>query len=66
MNQEEKLIDYLYGEMTAAEKRTFEQELQQNPALQKELEMLQESRDFLGDLPDVQPPATVVTFKPKA
>ena len=65
MNQEEKLIDYLYGEMTAVEKRAFEQELKQNSALQKELELLQESRTFLADLPDVQPPATVVTFEPK-
>lgn len=63
MNQEEKLIDYLYGEMTSAEKQAFEQELQQNPALQKELEALQESRTFLADLPEVQPPATVITLK---
>jgi len=65
MNQEEKLIDYLYGEMTAAEKQAFEQELQLNPALQKELTALQESRTFLADLPEVQPPATVVTLKRK-
>lgn len=63
MNQEEKLIDYLYGEMTSAEKQAFEQKLQQNPALQKDLEALQESRIFLADLPEVQPPATVITLK---
>ena len=63
MNQEEKLIDYLYGEMTSAEKQAFEQKLQQNPALQKDLEALQESRTFLADLPEVQPPATVITLK---
>lgn len=65
MNQEEKLIDYLYGEMTAAEQRAFEQELAQNPVLRKELEALQESRLFLADLPEVKPPATVVTLKRK-
>ena len=64
MNQEEKLIDYLYGEMTAAEKQAFEQELAQNPSLQKELEALQESRAFLSELPEVQPPATMVELKP--
>ena len=65
MNQEEKLIDYLYGEMTPPEKQAFEQELQQNPTLQKELDALQESRRFLADLPEVQPPATVITLKRK-
>ena len=65
MNQEEKLIDYLYGEMTAAEKQAFEKELQQNPALRQELEALQESRIFLADLPEVQPPAMVITLKRK-
>lgn len=65
MNTEEKLIDYLYGEMSAAEKAAFEEELQRNPELQKELAELQESRTFLADLPDVQPPATIVALKPK-
>ena len=65
MNQEEKLIDYLYGEMTPAERWAFEQELQQHPTLQKELEDLQESRAFLSDLSDVQPPTPVVALRQK-
>jgi len=63
MNQEEKLMDYLYGEMSQREKRAFEQELKSNPALKAELEALQSSRDFLADLPDVQPSTKVVTLK---
>ncbi|MEM1121098.1 MAG: hypothetical protein AAGJ18_11670 [Bacteroidota bacterium] len=65
MNQEERLIDYLYGEMNAAEKAAFERELAQNPELQKELVELQDSRQFLVDLPDVPPPATILPLKTK-
>lgn len=65
MNPEEKLIDYLYGEMSAAEKAAFETALQRNPELRKELAELQESRSFLADLPDVQPPASIVSLQPK-
>lgn len=64
-NQEEKLIDYLYGEMNATERCAFEQELQQNPSLQTELAALQASRDFLVDLPEVKPPALIVEYQPK-
>ena len=66
MNQEEKLMDYLYGEMTTSEKLAFEQELKNNPALKAELDALQGSRDFLADLPDIQPPTKVVTFKSRS
>ncbi len=66
MNQEEKLMDYLYGEMSKGEQLAFEQELKNNPALQAELAALQEGRDFLSDLPDVQPPTKVVTFKSRS
>lgn len=65
MNQEEKLMDYLYGEMSAQEKEAFEQELKNNPALKAELDELQSSRDFLADLPDVQPVKKVVALQSK-
>lgn len=65
MNQEEKLMDYLYGEMTASEKQAFEKELANNPTLKAALAELQGSRAFLADLPDVQPTTKVVTLKPK-
>lgn len=65
MNQEEKLMDYLYGEMSENEKQAFEQELEENPALKAELAALQGSRDFLADLPDVQPATKVVALKSK-
>lgn len=65
MNPEEKLIDYLYGEMNAFQQAAFEEELAQNPELQQELAELQASRSFLADLPDIQPPATIVSLKPK-
>ena len=66
MNQEEKLIDYLYGEMSETEKQAFEQELKNNPALKAELAALQEGRDLLSDLSDVQPPTKVVALKSKS
>lgn len=65
MSQETKLIDYLYGEMTPIEKQLFEEELANNPELQKELSALQGSRDFLADLSDVTPSVKVVALKPK-
>ena len=62
MNQEEKLMDYLYGEMSASEKQAFEKELANNPTLKAALAELQGSREFLADLPDIQPTTKVVTL----
>jgi predicted transcriptional regulator len=65
MNDKEKLIDYLNGEMDELEKSAFEQELVQNPALQRELEELQDSRDFLAELPDIEAPSKIIPLKSK-
>lgn len=47
-----KLIDYLYGEMSADEKKEFEARLTEDPELQKELETLQSTREDLSQLED--------------
>ena len=48
-------MDYLYGDLSDAERSLFEAELARNPALQRELAELQEGRDLLSGLSDVEP-----------
>jgi len=45
-----ELIEYLYGEMTDAEKKTFEEKLSNDPVMQKELEELKQMRSDLTSL----------------
>lgn len=47
-----KLMDYLYNEMAPHEKIAFEKELEANPALQKELELLKNDRSSLAEYED--------------
>lgn len=61
----EQLMDYLYGEMSAAERIAFEAQLAANPSLKKELEELQSTRRILTKVDAVRPPNQVVTFKSK-
>ena len=63
MTDKERLIDYLYGEMTVEERAAFEEQLRINPSLKRELDQLSESRTFLAELPDVQPPAMIVPLR---
>lgn len=60
---QQRLMDYLYDELDAAEKQEVEQWLAENPEAQKELAALQQTRGFLAQLPSVKPakPAPVIS-----
>ncbi len=51
-----RLLDYLYDELDAAEKQEVEQWLAANPEAQQELTELQQTRGILSALPEVTPP----------
>lgn len=51
-----RLMDYLYGEMSAAEKNQFERDLKDHPEMQAELRELQDTRKLLGSKPIDVPP----------
>jgi hypothetical protein len=59
-----KLIDYLYGEMSESERQDFEKEIKQNPDLQKELAELQGTQQILGVTLDVEVPQFSFLEKP--
>ena len=61
MDNKERLIDYLYGEMAEAERREFEQLLADDNELQAELEALSQTRERLAEMPEVRSEATVIT-----
>jgi hypothetical protein len=61
MDNKERLIDYLYGEMAEAERHEFEQLLARDHELQAELEVLSQTRQRLAEMPEVRPEATVLT-----
>ncbi|MFN7119884.1 MAG: anti-sigma factor family protein, partial [Saprospiraceae bacterium] len=52
---QQRLMDYLYDELDAAEKQEVEQWLAENPEAQEELAALQQTRGFLAQLPSVKP-----------
>lgn len=54
------MMDYLYGEMTAAEKQEYESWLEQHPEERQEIESLRLSRHLLGDVEEVQPKPLVI------
>lgn len=59
----EKLMAYLYGELSAEARVAFEAELADNEALQQEYEELTSTRSMLRQLEDVSPKPTVVELK---
>ena len=63
MDKKERLIDYLYGEMTEAERREFEELLSQDEEMRAEWNALQQTRSRLAELPEIRPEATVVTIE---
>ena len=62
MNKQDRLLDYLYGEMNPAEKADFEKMLADDPALRAELTALQQTRHQLSELADLRPETTVVAL----
>lgn len=66
MNDKERLIDYLYGEMDEVEKRQFEKILADDPNLQAELAALGRTRKRLAGLPDIQPEPLIVSLPSSA
>jgi hypothetical protein len=48
----QKLMEYLYDEMTASERKEFEKKLAEDAELKKELQELREMREELGTLQD--------------
>lgn len=50
--QIEKLMDYLYGELSPEEEAAFKAEIEANPTLQKELEKLQSTHAIMQQIPD--------------
>lgn len=65
MNNKDRLIEYLYGEMEEEAQRRFEQELAADADLRSELEALRQTRQVLGTLPEVEPPVQIVALKPR-
>lgn len=59
----EQMMDYLYGEMSAIERKAFEQWLEENPAQKAELKDLQLTRKMLQSVEDIQPKPTTITLK---
>jgi hypothetical protein len=64
MDRKERLIDYLYGEMTEAERRSFEEILAQDAELRSELEALRQTRRQLAAMPEARPEALVLPMAP--
>lgn len=51
----ELLMDYLYDEISAADKEKLETYLEHHPEMQKELDQLQQTRSLLQQMPEVEP-----------
>jgi hypothetical protein len=64
MNKRERLLDYLYGEMSTTERDDFEKELAADPSLRTELDTLRQTRGWLSELSDIRPETAVVTLSP--
>ncbi|MEM1328784.1 MAG: hypothetical protein AAGI23_22700 [Bacteroidota bacterium] len=59
----DKLMDYLYGELSAEERQAFEAEIQQNEDLQAELSELKSMRAMLRQVDHHLPKSTVVELR---
>ncbi|MDX1939159.1 MAG: hypothetical protein SFU99_01325 [Saprospiraceae bacterium] len=55
-----RLMDYLYDELNEADKKEVERWLRNNPEAQEELMALQQTREVLSKLTDVEPVAPIV------
>lgn len=64
MDKKERLIDYLYGEMTEVERRDFEEILAHDAELRAELEALRQTRRQLAAMPEAHPGALVLPMPP--
>lgn len=64
MDEKERLIDYLYGEMTEAERRDFEEVLAHDVELRAEMEALRQTRRQLAAMPEVRPETLVLPMAP--
>ncbi|MCB0601616.1 MAG: hypothetical protein KDC28_10325 [Saprospiraceae bacterium] len=53
-NRQEKLIDYLYDELSKEERAAFEKELEADPTLRKELQQMQQVRSHLQSVPNLE------------
>lgn len=55
-----KLMDYLYGEMSAQEKEAFEKELENSPELQAELAEMKGTQELLQVEPEISTPQPLI------
>ncbi len=68
MNKEEiinKLMDYLYEDMSLQDKTHFELWLKENPEWQKELDEMRMTRQLFSSNPSLKAPSIYGTFHPK-
>ncbi|HBH24468.1 MAG TPA: hypothetical protein DDY13_13735 [Cytophagales bacterium] len=56
--EEHHIVEYLYGEMSPADKKDFEEAMTQNPELENEVKAIQQVRETIGEMPEkeVVPP----------
>ena len=61
----EKLMSFLYGEMSAEEESAFQKQLSEDKDLRQELESLQGVRQLLQSAKDVSPEIKTINFPAK-
>ncbi len=61
----EKIIDYLYGEMSSSDKQLFEQELGKNPELRAEVDDFRSLQHLMRDVEDEPVVVNKVTIQPE-
>ena len=67
MDRETKIIDYLYGELSASERQSFEEEMAANPALRAEIEAFEGTQAKLQSVKeDLSPEIPVIPFGSKS
>lgn len=65
IDRQAQIMDYLYGEMPADERRDFELWLAQNPDVQQEITELREGRNWLAEVEEVIPPPMMIDLAPE-
>ncbi len=58
-------MDYLYEEITPEDKQRLEAYLKEHPALQNELDKLQQTRKLLLQMPEEQPSQKILMLEPR-
>ena len=58
------LMDYLYDEISAADKKKLEIYMAERPELQQELDQLRQTQSALQQMPDAQPPEKLMILDP--